>query len=51
MAVLADQDRNIIGLLPGSSEAEYLVGEIPHQAAMFINQFKDVKGYFPKGEF
>ena len=44
-------DRNVIGLLPGLLKAEYLVGETPHQAAMFINQFMVVKGDFPKGEF
>jgi len=36
--VLADHDRNIIGLLPSSSEVEYHIGETSHQAAMFINQ-------------
>ena len=32
-------------------EREYPVGETPHQASIFINQFMDVKGDFPKGEF
>jgi len=50
-AVLAGHDKNVIGLLPGLLKAEYLIGETPHQAAMFINQFKAMKGDFPKGEF
>jgi len=49
--VLVDHDKNIVGLLPGSLEAEYPVGETPHQASMFINQFMDVEGDFPKSEF
>jgi len=30
---------------------EYPVGETPDQAYIFINQFMDIKGDFPKGEF
>ena len=49
--VLADHDRNVIGLLLSSYEAECPAGETPHQAAMFINQFMAVNGAFPKGDF
>ena len=51
MAVPVDHDKNVVGLLPSSSEAEYPVGETPHLASMFINQFMDVKSDFPPGEF
>ena len=51
MTVLADHDRNVIELLPSSSEAEYLISETPHQAAMFINHCMAITGDFPKGEF
>jgi len=43
--------RNIVGLLPSSLKAEFLIGETPRQATMFINQFMAIKGDFPKGEF
>jgi len=46
-----DHDKNVVGLLSGSFWMEFPVGETPHQASMFINQFMDVKGDFPKGEF
>jgi len=44
-------DRNVVGQLPSSLKTEYPIGETPHQATMFINQFMTVKGDFPKGEF
>ena len=40
-----------MSLLSGSLEVEYPAGETPHQASMFINQFMNVKGDFPLGEF
>jgi len=46
-----DYDKNIVRLLLGSFEVEYPTDETPHQASMFINQFMDVKGDFPPGEF
>ena len=49
--VPVDHDKNVVGLLPCSLEVEYPTGETPHQASMFINQFMDVKGDFPPGEF
>ena len=49
--VLVDHDRNVVELLSGSLKAEYPVGETPHQAAIFINQFMTVKGDFPKDVF
>jgi len=49
--VPVDHDKNVVGLLPCSLEVEYPTGETPHQASMFINQFMDVKGDFPLGEF
>ena len=50
-AIPAGHGRNVVGLLPGSLKVEYPIGETPHQAAMFINQFITIKGYFPKGKF
>ena len=47
----AGHDRNVVGLLPGSSKAEYPVGETPQQVTMFINQFMVIKGDFLRGEF
>ena len=44
-------DKNVVGLLSGSLGVEYLVGKTLHKASMFINQFMDVKGDSPKGEF
>ena len=46
-----DHEKNIVKLLSGSLDAEYPVCEIPRQASMFISQFMDVEGDFPKGEF
>jgi len=51
MTVPVDHDKNVVRLLSGSLEVEYLAGETPHQASMFISQFMDVKGDFPPGEF
>ena len=51
MTVPVDHDKKIIGLLPGSSETEYPASETPHQASTFMNQFMEVKGDLPLGEF
>ena len=51
MAVLVGHNKNVVRLLQGSLGAEYPVGKTSRQASTFINQFKDVKGNFLKGEF
>ena len=50
-AISARHGRNVVGLLPGSLKADYLIGKTADQAVTFINQFMTVKGNFPNGEF
>ena len=50
-AVPVDLDKDVIGLMLVSLEAEYPASETPCQVTIFINQFMDIKGDFPPSKF